>query len=68
MQDPLMTESEVAEILNISTATLSRMRRSRENDGPPWIMVGGRPRYRRLDLERWLDEQAQKKQPARHAE
>lgn len=54
-QDRLMTPKEVAEHLGIAEQTLTNWRSQRT--GPPYVVVGGRPRYRRAAVEKWLDEQ-----------
>jgi len=53
--DPLqlLTQKETAKLLSISTKTLEAWRR--EGKGPPSIKVGGAIRYRRSDLERYID-------------
>jgi excisionase family DNA binding protein len=51
--EELMTEEQVAKLLAVSWHTVYRLRVSGE--GPPWIRVGKRAiRYRRRDVERWL--------------
>jgi excisionase family DNA binding protein len=49
----LLTQQQLAEELQVSVRTLERWRR--EGTGPPWVRVGRSPRYRRQDLDRWLE-------------
>lgn len=53
--ETLMTPHEVATLLNNSRETLRRWGRGRE--GPPRILVQGRPRYRLGELRHWLSQQ-----------
>jgi excisionase family DNA binding protein len=50
--DEYLTEAEVAELLKVSVGTVRRWRR--ESIGPPVLWAGGRPRYRRSDVDAWL--------------
>lgn len=55
--DALMTTDEVAQWLRLSSATLCRWRQA--GAGPPCLWLArGVPRYRRCDVQRWLDEVA----------
>lgn len=54
MTDELLDLDEVAAWLKVSTHTAYRWRH--EGKGPPVIKVGGGLRYRRSDVDRWLDE------------
>lgn len=54
--DPLLTPDEVAELLGIPTGTLANWRYQRL--GPTYLRVGRHVRYRRADVETWLDHQA----------
>jgi excisionase family DNA binding protein len=56
--DDLLTPLQLAEVLGISVRTLYNWRSQRK--GPPGFRVGSHVRYRRSDVEAWLDEQAQK--------
>lgn len=56
--EPLLTSKEVAALLHVSPATLCRWRERHE--GPPWVNLGGIPRYRAADLARWTDSRVQK--------
>jgi hypothetical protein len=51
--DALLTESQTAEILNISVRTLQSWRVRRA--GPKYIQVGRAVRYRRRDLIAWIE-------------
>lgn len=61
----LLSLEEVADWLGLSAHTLYQWRyRSRygaKAEGPPGIRVGGRVRYRRADVEKWLDSQADRR-------
>ena len=56
--EPLLTSKEVAALLQVSASTLCRWRE--HHDGPPWINLGGIPRYRAHDLARWTEGQLQR--------
>lgn len=56
----LLTEKEAAELLSMSTHYLRRDRISPGSACIPFIKVGAAVRYRRADLEKWIDEQANK--------
>ena len=51
--DPLLTSKEAAALLSVSQATLSRWRT--QQSGPPNVNLQGIPRYRRDDLEKWVE-------------
>jgi excisionase family DNA binding protein len=53
MSERLMTESELADYLAVHIATVRRLRRS--GKGPPVVWVGRHPRYRRSEVDAWLD-------------
>jgi excisionase family DNA binding protein len=53
-ENALLTEAELAGELRVSRRTLQRWRM--EGRGPRWIRVGKAPRYRRSDVQAWLDE------------
>lgn len=55
-RDRLLTSTEVAEFLDVPVNSLKMWRYRRT--GPPWLKVGRHVRYRRGDLERWLDGRA----------
>lgn len=54
MDDGFLTSLEVAQILRVSEATVKRWRR--EGTGPRHVQTGGLIRYRRTDVQAWLDE------------
>lgn len=56
MDERLMSASEVADFLGISVHTLYQHRY--RGDSPPAFMVGNRIRYRRSDVEAWLQNHA----------
>ena len=51
--EPLLSASEVAAYLGVPIKTLYRWRYRRE--GPPALRVGRHIRYRRTDLEDWVN-------------
>jgi predicted DNA-binding transcriptional regulator AlpA len=52
---PLLTSTQVADLLQVSTATLCRWRQ--RQCGPKWINLGGTtPRYRSEDVEAFIAE------------
>lgn len=51
---PLLTTAETAEMLGISKSSLYSLRYV--GDAPPAIKVGSRLRWRRSDVEKWIDE------------
>lgn len=55
--DRLMTLPELADFLSVSPATLHYWRRM--GTGPRASRVGKHLRYRRIDVEKWLDAQAE---------
>jgi excisionase family DNA binding protein len=54
MEQNLLDEKQAAEILNIEPGTLS-VWRSTGRYSIPFIKVGRRVRYRRADLDAWLE-------------
>ena len=52
MSDILLTENQVAELLQIKPATLKRWRWSRV--GPTFCKIGGSIRYKRSELEKFI--------------
>ena len=52
-QDILLTEVAAADILCVSIRTLQAWRV--RGDGPPFVKVGRAVRYRRNDLETWVE-------------
>jgi excisionase family DNA binding protein len=55
--DALMTENEFADYLNIGYGTPKDWRYRKV--GPPWFKVGGMVRYRKADVDAWLERQQQ---------
>jgi excisionase family DNA binding protein len=54
--DALATPEEIAELLRVPVQLLYRWRYERK--GPPSFRIGRYVRYRRSEVERWLDSQA----------
>lgn len=54
LSDRLLTVDEVAEWLQVAVRTIYAWRV--RGVGPPAIRVGGQLRFRRSDIERWLEE------------
>ena len=57
-EERLMTERQVAEYLNLSLRTIQRWRA--EGTGPPVLYAGNRPRYRKADVDAWLQRRPEK--------
>lgn len=55
--DEFLTERELADLLKVTVGTVRRWRR--EATGPPVLWAGGRPRYRRADVDAWLERRAE---------
>lgn len=55
MTDRLLTQQQLADELQVSLRTLERWRQ--EGVGPAFIRVGRSPRYRRADIDAWLERQ-----------
>lgn len=51
----LLNEKDAAELLSMSTHFLRRDRISCESVGIPYLRIGASVRYRRVDLECWID-------------
>lgn len=58
----LLTIREVADYLGVSVQTIYNWRY--RGEGPPGLKVMGQVRYRPEDLEGWLSDQADDRQPA----
>jgi predicted DNA-binding transcriptional regulator AlpA len=55
MPEPLLTTAEAAAYLQLTVQTLARWRMARPGKGPPYCKLGrGLVRYRREDLEAWV--------------
>jgi predicted DNA-binding transcriptional regulator AlpA len=52
-----LTSAELAKLLRVSAATVSRWRRERR--GPPWLQVGRCVRYERAGVLAWVARQAE---------
>lgn len=57
--DRLLTTAETAEMLGVSKSSLYGLRYV--GDAPPAIKVGSRLRWRRADVEAWMDENLEKR-------
>ncbi len=57
----LLTTAEAAEVLRIAPITLHRWRNA--GKGPRYIEMGRKVYYRRVDLERWIEEQQRPPRP-----
>ena len=57
LNEKLMTLPELAKFLDIPSATLYQWRY--RGEGPPSIKVGRHVRYRRSDVDAWLDAKTQ---------
>ena len=57
----LLTTAEAAEVLRLAPITLHRWRNA--GKGPPYIEMGRKVYYRRVDLERWIEEQQRPPRP-----
>jgi excisionase family DNA binding protein len=55
MAEELLTQKQLADELQVSLRTLERWRQ--EGSGPAFIRVGRSPRYRRSDIDAWLERQ-----------
>lgn len=53
--EQLLTAEETAALLRLSEHTLASWRRTGRTSDLPWVEVGGLIRYRRGDIQRWLD-------------
>jgi excisionase family DNA binding protein len=59
-QDELLTVDELADLLKVTRQTIYAWRADRTT-GPPAIKVGGnRLRFRRRDVDAWLDARSEK--------
>lgn len=56
MTEPLLTPTNVSELLGIPVKTLANWRSART--GPLFLRVGVHVRYRHGDVEDWLEQQA----------
>jgi predicted DNA-binding transcriptional regulator AlpA len=66
MQDEaklLLNEKEAAQLLSMSTHFLRRDRISCDSVGIPYVRIGASVRYRRVDLEHWIDRKLHEPSP-----
>lgn len=54
--DKLLNAADVANLLNLSTSTLAKMRLS--GNTPKYIKMGRRVAYRQSDLDEWIEAQS----------
>jgi excisionase family DNA binding protein len=59
MAASLLTQQQLADELQVSVRTLERWRQ--EGTGPAFIQVGRAPRYRRADVDAWLEQRRRTK-------
>ena len=59
MDERLWTEQEAADYLQVAVGTLRRWRA--EGSGPPALRVGRNVRYRRSDIDGWLQREQERK-------
>lgn len=57
MTSVLLNTTEAAEVLRLGVATLHRWRK--EGKGPPFVDMGRKVYYRRIDLDHWIESQLQ---------
>ena len=62
MAERLMNEQELADYLAVHVDTVRRWRRA--GTGPPVHWAGTKPRYRRAEVDAWLDRRAEVEPPA----
>lgn len=60
--EPLMTLQDLADYLDVPVTTLYQWRH--RGEGPRAFKLGRQVRYRREDIDRWLDERAEQPEPA----
>ena len=56
MAEELLTPQEVADILKVKVGTLATWRHQGRDDSLPWVKINGSVRYRRADLDAWLND------------
>jgi excisionase family DNA binding protein len=61
VEDELLTEAELADLLKVSVRTVRAWRV--EGTGPPALRLGRGVRYRRREVDAWLDRQAEDRGP-----
>jgi len=55
--EPLISAQELAEYLHVPVATLYAWRYRRQ--GPPGLRVGKHLRYRRIDINEWIEQRTE---------
>lgn len=58
----LLTTQELADLVGVPKATVYRW--AHQGEGPVGIRIGKHRRYRLSDIEAWLEQQADRRQPA----
>ena len=58
--EELMTEQELADYCRVSLGTVQRWRY--QQVGPPVLWAGDRPRYRKRDVDAWLERRARERE------
>jgi excisionase family DNA binding protein len=53
--DKLLTTKEVARLTGLSTSTFEKARLKSRGNGLSWYKIGGCIRYRRSEVEAWLE-------------
>jgi excisionase family DNA binding protein len=59
-EDTLLTEAELADYCRVSIRTVQRWRA--EGTGPPVLWAGSKPRYRRSQVDEWLERRAREQE------
>jgi excisionase family DNA binding protein len=54
-EDDLLTEAEVAQRMRVALVTLRRWRKQGQGAAPPSRRLGRQVRYRRGDVEQWIE-------------
>jgi len=62
MGEPMLTPQELAAFLVVPVTTVYRW--NSEGTGPRRVRIGKHVRYRRQDVESWIDQQAERQVPA----
>jgi len=53
--DEYLTSRELADLLHVKPRTPGDWRFLGEGRGPEWLVIEGQVRYRRSDVDRWLE-------------
>jgi excisionase family DNA binding protein len=59
-EDALLTEQELADYCRVSVRTVQRWRA--EGIGPPVLWAGSKPRYRKSQVDDWLERRARERE------